>query len=454
MASFTVTVQRLPGVDPAQGPFRFELEWSATGGLVRIPIVERGPESMAVSRVQEEWLYARYPALDSPAAGAWLTEDRALFDRLCRELSALAQGRPGQHLQLLAELRGRRGVDPPRASNGLAAWNSQSDCTEAERARARAQDLSDYDALVSLAPAEAESWLLRADRRRLEHLDSGGALGDYERACALAPQDGHAWWGLGWCLYDVGRPAEAVPAFQRAVLSSKQAEEVRARRLALAAALERAGQLEAALEELGRVLRKSGRPGPKRPADATVHGARARCLAALGRSEEALGAWADASTCAPAEASFHCERARLLQSQAGRGAEALEAAAQGARLARGDAWEPLRLYGGLLRGEGRFAEALPVLEEALRRRPGDGRTAGELGMVLGQLGEGERALGLLDLCLAEGAWWPAHLARAHLRWSIRGDRVGAHGDLLRVLEAEPQHAAALALRAEMAASAR
>ena len=447
MPTFTLTLDRLPGLDSAEGPFEFKCDWNGSIGVLTIPIVNRGPESFAVSLQQEQWVSRRYPGLEMCFAGAWRTEDRALFDRASGDLSSLAGGPSGETRQLLAELSGYCPV-LKRAPNGHPAFSAVADCTEEERSAARAEDLARHDRLLALAPAEPAAWLLRAARRRTDHLDRAGALADYQRASELAPGNTEAWSGMGWCLLELDRAAEAVPAFQRALLASSSKDESRGARVALAYAHSRAGQHEAAVQQLARVAAPSSGKA-KRPLDGPLHQSRARALAALGRVPEALEAWSDAARCTPREATPHTERARLLWTLEGREDEALVESVLG--MERVQAWEvePLWIHGGILRHRERFDDALPVLEEALRRSPDHLGVVGELGVVLARLGHHERALGLLDRYLAASSWWPALLARALARWRGRGDKGGALEDLARVLEADPGNTEAAALRGEL-----
>jgi hypothetical protein len=94
--SFTVKLETLPGLDSETGPFQFTFEWNGNTGVLTIPIVNRGPESFAVSLKQEEWVTRKFPRLEPCFAGAWRTDDRAQFNRACEALSALAGGPSGE----------------------------------------------------------------------------------------------------------------------------------------------------------------------------------------------------------------------------------------------------------------------------------------------------------------------------------------------------------------------
>jgi tetratricopeptide (TPR) repeat protein len=449
VGTFGFTLEQLPGLVAKGGPFHFTCDWSGDSGVITIPIINRGPESVAVSQPQEDWLSARFPNLESCFAGAWRTTDRALFSRVCNALAALDRGPPAAQRELLAALRVR--PVPSGASKGVPSFSSAAPGTEEERAAARVGDLEDYDRLVALAPLEPEAWVLRAERRRSAHGDVAGALADFTHACGLSPSSPSAWDGMGSCLLDLGRTAEAIPAFRRALLASTQPGQVRAARLQLARAHAQAGQHEEALVQWESVA-PPGRAGKPLADDGTVHQSRARALSALGRTLEALQALGEASRCQPGESGPHVARARILWEMPEKAEEALAAAALAAQRAKPWEHEPLLVHGGVLRSRGRFEEALPVLEEGLRRAPSDMGLAAELGVVLVQLGQDDRALELLNRYLETASWHPAQLARARARWRRRGDLLGARADVARVLEQSPGHPEATALRDELAAA--
>ena len=89
MAEITITLARLPGVHEP-GPFHFTFDQGAIAAVLTIPIVNRGPESYAVSRAQEQWVLTRYPELECCFAGAWRTADRARLDAIKAGLRRLA----------------------------------------------------------------------------------------------------------------------------------------------------------------------------------------------------------------------------------------------------------------------------------------------------------------------------------------------------------------------------
>lgn len=336
MASIGLTLQELPGVAGESGPFAFELERPAAGGtaVLTIPIVHRGPESFAVSLAQERWVAQRYPDLEMCFAGAWRTSDLPRFEQIASDLAALAQIAAPQVLWRLSELRTQPPA-PARDSRGVPLVSPRSQASDEERLAARQSDLVEYDQLIAQAPALAEAWLLRAARRYGEHWDYEGALQDYQRAAELAPTEREAWSGQGQALIAQGRFAEAVAPLERAVALTQGGANAR---LHLAFALEKAGEYRAAEEQL-RLAAPPKHAGKARASDCRPHQARARCLAALGRPEEALQALDAAARCQPDNADVWLQRSQLLETLEDRGKEALRAAAKARKLAKPQAPE-------------------------------------------------------------------------------------------------------------------
>lgn len=451
MPEITLQLATLPGlpadqqVDSPPGGFSFTLSRPSAAGAaftLTIPIVNRGPESYAESQAQETWVSQRYPGLEMCFAGAWRTSDPALFSDITRDLNDQTQGPLLSARWLLAELRGRFVAQPPRAPNGCSLWSPRADVPISVRDAARTADLADYSRAIELAPGLAEAWLLRAARRQGEHEDYDGALADCTKAAELQPELAEAWAGQGWALVALGRGAEAIQPFERALaLAGGRADA----RIALAYALEKAGELARAVDQL-LLAAPPKAASPKRAGDGATHLTRARCLVGLGRTEDALQALAAAGRCQPANSSPWLERARLLRGLPDRQRDALAAAQKACSLALEWEVEPQLLLGGLLRGAGRAEEALTALDLLAVRAPGELRLYGERGLALADLGRFEQALADLDRYLAAASWPPAYVARAHCRWQARGDRLGALADLEIALESSPEDARALALQ--------
>ncbi len=459
MAEITLTIHDLPGLSAAgdasaaagQGGYAFTLSRPAQPGqsaTLTIPIVNRGPESYAASVAQERWVSQRYPDLEMCFAGAWRTSDAERFDQVSQDLHHLSQGPDLAAQWLAAELCTRCSAPPPRAPNGCSLWNPRADVADSVRQAARAADLQDYDRVIALAPQWADGWLLRAARRHSEHEDFAGALADCQRAAAAQPQLAAAWVGQGWALVSLGRAAEAVEPFERALQGSPADPAIR---VALAYALEKAGEFSKAAEQL-RLAAPPAEAGSQRPAEAQIHLARARCLAAQQLWEEALAALSAASRCQPTQAGPWLERARLLRGLDGRLADALDAAKKACKLALEWEVEPHLLYGGLLRQQGKPAQALTVLATVASRAPDELRLCAERGLALVQLARWQEALPDLDRYLAAVSWWPAQLARAQCRWHALHDRPGALADLSAVLQVAPEDSQALALGQALAAA--
>lgn len=443
MASIRLTIAQLPDLPGEAGPFTFELERpsGARGtAVLTIPIVNRGPESYAESQAQESWVSRRYPDLEMCFAGAWRTDDLPRFDRLADELARLAQAAPLDALWLLSELRTRTPPPLARAANGIPLVNPRADVDEAIRQAARRDDLTDYNQLIAQAPELAEAWLLRAARRHSEHEDYEGALEDSLRAAQLQPSLADAWRAQGSALIALGRCAEAVAPLERALSLSRGSAQAR---VYLAYALEKAGAYARAVAQL-REAAPPKKAGPARASDCTVHQARARCLAALGETGQALQALEAAARCQPRNPRVWLEHSHLLNALAGRSQEALASAAKACALAEDWEVEPHLWRAALERGAGQPAAALETLAALQGRAEALPRLAGERGLALCDLGRFAEALVDLDLYLLSVTWAPAQLARARCRHAL-GDAAGAMAELQAVLSADANNSEVQAL---------
>ncbi|WP_440572319.1 tetratricopeptide repeat protein [Streptomyces sp. KR2] len=205
-----------------------------------------------------------------------------------------------------------------------------------------------------------------------------------------------------------------------------------------AAALSRAGDLAWERGEAETALARYEGALRAEPEHDGAAAGRARALAGLGRSEEALTAWARARAAAP-RPGYAVESGELLLAL-GRSAEAADhfalARHQAAALARdGVRQEPV--LGRLEADHGDPAEAVRLLTEEHRRHPGPA-ASGALGWALHKAGRSAEALPRLRAAVKDGpnTARPAyHLGMVHL---ALGERGAARRQLTRALRLAPQ----------------
>ncbi|MBI5609996.1 MAG: tetratricopeptide repeat protein [Deltaproteobacteria bacterium] len=444
MAEFHITLPKLPAGVASRGPWTFTLQDSGRDGVasvLTIPIVNRGPESFAESADQEQWVGRRWPRLQLVFAGAWTLADRPAFLAIAEELCALAGGPSAAARLALHELQ--FGAEPPRARapNGCSQWNPRADVDDTTRNLARAQDLQRWDALVALAPTWHEAWLARARRRTHEHEDCEGGAADAQHACTLAPHCAEVWEELALAHRLAGRLDAAAEALQRA---TSCADAGHAPTIQLASVLVALGRSAEAVAAADQALKHIGK---KHPEYQNVQLLRAQALAAVGRVDQALNACRAAARAQPSSADPWLRAAKLLWQRGERLEEALDLAAKASPLASAWSVEPLVVHAGLLRALGRPGEALPLLDLALERSPGDAAALGERGLVHTALQHWQLALDDLDRYLAVVTWAPAQLARAKCRWFGPRNAAGALADLQAVLAVTPGDSEALQLQA-------
>ncbi|PBO25551.1 hypothetical protein CLM85_03660 [Streptomyces albidoflavus] len=205
-----------------------------------------------------------------------------------------------------------------------------------------------------------------------------------------------------------------------------------------AAALARAGDLAWERGEAETALARYEGALRAEPEHDGAAAGRARALAGLGRSEEALTAWARARAAAP-RPGYAVESGELLLAL-GRSAEAADhfalARHQAAALAR-DGVRQGPVLGRLEADHGDPAEAVRLLTEEHRRHPGPA-ASGALGWALLKAGRSAEALPRLRAAVKDGpnTARPAyHLGMAHL---ALGERGAARRQLTRALRLAPE----------------
>ncbi|WTD05075.1 tetratricopeptide repeat protein [Streptomyces albidoflavus] len=205
-----------------------------------------------------------------------------------------------------------------------------------------------------------------------------------------------------------------------------------------AAALSRAGDLAWERGEAETALARYEGALRAEPEHDGAAAGRARALAGLGRSEEALAAWARARAAAP-RPGYAVESGELLLAL-GRSGEAADhfalARHQAAALAR-DGVRQEQVLGRLEADHGDPAEAVRLLADEHRRHPGPA-ASGALGWALHKAGRSAEALPRLRAAVKDGpnTAQPAyHLGMAHL---ALGERGAARRQLTRALRLAPE----------------
>lgn len=254
---------------------------------------------------------------------------------LLRQAQAdLRAGRPGEAARLFRQLLARRPYDGD-ALHGLGLALAQ---------QGRIADaLEALEAAAQVLPDHPEVAFNRALARQLAG-DSEGAIAGFRRAAALAPAHAAAWRNLGTALLAADAPAaEALPAFEAALRADPQDA---AALQGLGFCRQRLGQAEAALAAFQAAFRLT-------PRDPRALGNLAGALLAAGRAADCYGLLAERSVDAGSAdlATTRAEAALLL---------------------------------------GRPAEAVALLDAALRREPGHSRALGHLQIALAGAGDTAR----------------------------------------------------------------
>ena len=232
---------------------------------------------------------------------------------------------------------------------------------------------------VELSPYDAG--LLDNLGNLLQHLGRvAEAVPLYHRALAIAPEAADIHGNLGAALSGLGRQDEAIAAFHKALALNPAHPDIHNN---LGAALRRAGRPDEALIAFDRAL-------ALRPDYAEALGNQGNALKDLGRLNEAVAAYHRALTLRPDSVGVLNNLGAALL---GLG-QATEAAA---RLGRAQELQPnyaeaLSNLGSALTELGRPAEAVTTLRRAIERSPGHAAAFANLGIALAESGQAAEAV--------------------------------------------------------------
>jgi predicted O-linked N-acetylglucosamine transferase (SPINDLY family) len=185
---------------------------------------------------------------------------------------------------------------------------------------------------------------------------------------------------LGLALQRMGRPEEALPAFDRAIQSSPGFADAHYNR---AVTLQALGRLDDALAGYEKAVRLQ-------PDFVNALNNKAVVLRRLGRPSDALACLEQALRLQPASAEAHNNRGNAL-ADLKRPAEALHAYERALQLRPGDG-EAHRNRGGALAELGRPAEAVSCFERAIALNPADAEAHHDLARALQDLGRLDEAV--------------------------------------------------------------
>lgn len=185
-----------------------------------------------------------------------------------------------------------------------------------------------------------------------------GASLRFQQASERAPQDARAAYNWGVSLQQLGRPADAIAAFERALTADAG---YTAGYLALAQSYQATGVADAALMALDCAIQSA-------PADARPVTERARLLLSMGRLQDVLNETAILLTRFPKEVELHNLRGIALK-QSGQTDEALRAFSAGLQL-QPDAVEPLHNRANLELLQRHFSAALADFDRLQTLHPG------------------------------------------------------------------------------------
>lgn len=212
------------------------------------------------------------------------------------------------------------------------------------------------------------------------NLDYRSAVSIWGSSVAHWPRNPRAQVSFGVALADEGRPAEAIPHFERAL--ELEPGNVDAE-VELATALARTGKREEAIDRLETLLRR-------RPDVAEGHNNLGSMLLLEARVDEAIRSFEAAIREDPDLAEAFHNAGRAL-SHAGRHVEAIPRFERARELRADDVPTQIGLADALAR-VGRPDEAIDRLEEALRLEPGSAPAHGALGSLLSSAGRTSEAV--------------------------------------------------------------
>ena len=206
------------------------------------------------------------------------------------------------------------------------------------------------------------------------------AIGRYEQALQLRPNYAEARYNLGIVLEETGRIGEAIGCYEEALRIKPNYAEVHNN---LGSALVRQGRTQEAIKHWEQALRIN-------PDYAEVHYNLGVALAHLGRVQEAIGHWEQALRLKPnyAEARFNLG---VVLEETGQVREAVGCYEEALRLKPNYA-EAHNNLGALLARQGKIEEAMMHFQEALRLNPNYPEANNNLGTALFNSGRVEEAI--------------------------------------------------------------
>ena len=200
------------------------------------------------------------------------------------------------------------------------------------------------------------------------------AIGHFEQALRIKPDDADAHNNLGAALYQTGKSDEAMTQYRQALRINPEYAEAHC---TLGIALQQTGKIEEAIGHFEQALRI-------KPDLAAAHYSLGLALARLSRLQEAVGQWKQALRINPDYAEVHYSLGVVLQ-QAGRVTEAKEHYEQALRIKPDDA-DAHNNLGSIFLQEGKISDAIGHYEQALRSEPDYADLHYNLGISLRQAG--------------------------------------------------------------------
>ena len=247
------------------------------------------------------------------------------------------------------------------------------------------------------------------------------AIGHFEQAVQIKPDDAEAYSNLGNALEQAGQMEEAIPHYEHALRIRPDLAEAHNN---LASALYRAGQREEAIAQyeqslrlkpdfalahynLGNALARAGRVPEAiehfeqalriKPDYAEAHEGLGTALAQTGKAKDAIECYRQALRLQPDYVEAHYNLGIALW-QTGSSQEAIEHFEQALRIKPDYAEAHCNLGNGLAQA-GRMPEAIEHLEQALRIKPGYAEAHYNLGIALAQAGRIPEAIDHLEQAL-------------------------------------------------------
>jgi len=239
--------------------------------------------------------------------------------------------------------------------------------------------LGAYDKAIELDPNDATSWFNRGvTLDKLERVEE--ALASYDRAVELDPDYGTAWLNQAWELSQLGRYEEALALYDQAIKLDSQYARIWKHR---GWVLSKLGRYQEALTSCKQAIQLNSN-------DAAAWKNQGWVLSKLGRYQEALTSCKQAIQLNPNDAAAWKNQGWVL-SKLKIYEESLASWGKAIELNRKDAtsWNN---QGWVLSKLGRYEEALASYDQAIKREPEYSRVWNNRGWVLEYLGHYEKAL--------------------------------------------------------------